>query len=101
MLTRKGEVKVADFGLAMWDEMDAAGRAELKATLARGAKRQGVQFVQDTSVTDMAFDEDVLLDQDKFLTACLRRPEFAKKMTGTELRYKLGARFGEQEQRKK
>src|ERR1700686_1494390 len=40
-------------------------------------------------VTDMAFDEDVLLDQDKFLTACLQRPEFACKMTGTELRYKL------------
>jgi hypothetical protein len=36
----------ADFGLAMWDEMDAAGRAELKATLARGAKRQGAQVVQ-------------------------------------------------------
>ena len=42
-------------------------------------------------VTDMAFDEDVLLDQDRFLTAALRRPEFQKKMTGTEMRYKLGA----------
>lgn len=41
-------------------------------------------------VTDMAFDEDVLLDQDKFLTAALLRPEFQKTMTGTELRYKLG-----------
>src|SRR3977135_463439 len=40
-------------------------------------------------VTDMAFDEDVLLDQDRFLTTCLQRPEFSKKMTGTELRYKL------------
>jgi deoxyhypusine synthase len=50
-------------------------------------------------VTDMAFDEDVLLDQDRFLTACLQRPEFARKMTGTELRYKLGALYAEQERR--
>jgi len=50
-------------------------------------------------VADMAFDEDVLLDQDRFLTACLRRPEFAKKMTGTELRHKLGALYAEQERR--
>src|SRR5579863_6415509 len=48
-------------------------------------------------VTDMAFDEDVLLDQDRFLTACLQRPEFARKMTGTELRYKLGALYAGQE----
>jgi deoxyhypusine synthase len=48
-------------------------------------------------VTDMAFDEDVLLDQDKFLTAALSRPEFQHSMTGTELRYKLGALYGEQE----
>src|ERR1700679_2543299 len=33
-------------------------------------------------VTDMGFDEAVLLDQDKFLTAMLLRPEFQKKMTG-------------------
>src|ERR1022692_3343271 len=33
-------------------------------------------------VTDMAFDEDVLLDQDRFLATCLQRPEFARKMTG-------------------
>ena len=50
-------------------------------------------------VADMAFDEDVLLDQDRFLTACLRRPEFAKKMTGTELRYKLGLLYAAQERR--
>src|ERR1035437_9896834 len=37
-------------------------------------------------VTDMAFDEEVLMDQDRFLTACLQRPEFAGKMTGTALR---------------
>lgn len=30
-------------------------------------------------VTDMAFDEDVLLDQDRFLTAILQLPEFQKR----------------------
>jgi deoxyhypusine synthase len=50
-------------------------------------------------VTDMAFDEDVLFDQDQFITACLKRPEFAKKMTGTELRNKLGVLFGDLEKR--
>jgi deoxyhypusine synthase len=48
-------------------------------------------------VTDMAFDENVLLDQDRFLTAVLQRPEFQHAMTGTELRFKLGAYFAEQE----
>lgn len=48
-------------------------------------------------VTDMAFDEDVLLDQDRFLSACLARPEFQKKMTGTELRYLLGKYYAAQE----
>ena len=48
-------------------------------------------------VTDMAFDEDVLLDQDKFLTAMLARPEFQRSMTGTELRYRMGAIYTEQE----
>lgn len=50
-------------------------------------------------VTDMGFDEKVLLDQDRFLTACLQRPEFQKKMTGTELRHLLGAYYGAQEQK--
>ena len=50
-------------------------------------------------VTDMAFDEDVLFDQDRFLTAMLRLPEFQRKMTGTELRYRLGAYYAEQERR--
>src|SRR5436305_5919339 len=50
-------------------------------------------------VTDMAFDEDVLMDQDRFLTAVLARPEFQRKMTGTELRYRLGAVYADQEQR--
>src|SRR6202795_3847035 len=48
-------------------------------------------------VTDMAFDEDVLLDQDRFLSAVLMGPEFQKSMTGTELRYRLGAVYAEQE----
>ena len=48
-------------------------------------------------VTDMAFDEDVLLHQDRFLSECLQREEFAKKMTGTEMRYRLGRIYGEQE----
>ena len=50
-------------------------------------------------VTDMAFDEDVLLDQDRFLTAVLSRPEFQHKMTGTEMRYLLGAYYAAQERR--
>lgn len=48
-------------------------------------------------VTDMAFVEDVLLDQDKFLSAILQRPEFQHSMTGTELRYRLGAFYAAQE----
>jgi deoxyhypusine synthase len=50
-------------------------------------------------VTDMAFDEDVLLDQDRFLTAVLSRADFQHSMTGTELRYRLGALYAEQERR--
>ncbi len=41
-------------------------------------------------VTDMAFDEEVLMDQDRFLTALLSNPDFQKRMTGTEMRNKLG-----------
>ncbi len=48
-------------------------------------------------VTDMAFDEDVLLDQDKFLSAVLQQPEFQRTMTGTELRNRLGALYARQE----
>ncbi|MGD1069020.1 MAG: deoxyhypusine synthase family protein [Bryobacteraceae bacterium] len=50
-------------------------------------------------VTDMGFAEEVLLDQDRFLTAVLQRPEFQRKMTGTELRYRLGQFYDEQERR--
>ena len=50
-------------------------------------------------VTDMAFDEDVLLHQDVLLTSLLQRPEFQKKMTGTELRFRLGQHYAEQEKK--
>ncbi|MDG1050518.1 MAG: deoxyhypusine synthase family protein [Planctomycetota bacterium] len=50
-------------------------------------------------ITDVGFDEDVLLGQDRFLSALLREPEFQKKMTGTELRYLLGSRFARQEKK--
>jgi len=49
-------------------------------------------------VTDMAFDEGVLLDEDRFLSAVLMRPEFQRKMTGTELRNLLGRYFAAQEE---
>ncbi|MEM7515986.1 MAG: deoxyhypusine synthase family protein, partial [Planctomycetota bacterium] len=48
-------------------------------------------------ITDIGFDEKVLLDQDAFLRACLRQPEFQRKMSGTELRYLLGRRYAAQE----
>ena len=49
-------------------------------------------------VTDMAFDEGVLLDQDRFVTAVLARAEFQRKMTGTEMRYLLGKYYAAQEE---
>src|SRR5205823_4490907 len=49
-------------------------------------------------VTDMAFDEGVLLDQDRFISAMLARPEFQRKMTGTELRHLLGRYYAAKEQ---
>ncbi|HXP84476.1 MAG TPA: deoxyhypusine synthase family protein [Bryobacteraceae bacterium] len=48
-------------------------------------------------VADMAFDEAVLFDQDKFLSAMLLRPEFQRSMTGTELRSRMGRFYAEQE----
>jgi deoxyhypusine synthase len=50
-------------------------------------------------VADMGFPEGVLLDQDRFITAFLQRPEMQKKMTGTEFRYRLGQVYGEAEAR--
>lgn len=49
-------------------------------------------------VTDVGFAEEVLLEQDRFITAVLQRPEFQKKMTGTELRYLLGRCYAAQEE---
>jgi deoxyhypusine synthase len=46
----------------------------------------------------MAFDEDVLFQQDQFVTACLTRPEFQRSMTGTELRYLIGRIYAAQEE---
>lgn len=51
-------------------------------------------------VTDVGFDESVLMDQDRLLTAVLQTPEFQKKMTGTEMRYRLGAFYKDQERAK-
>ena len=48
-------------------------------------------------ITDVGFDENVLLGQDQFLSAVLRQPEFQRRMTGTEMRYLLGARYARQE----
>jgi deoxyhypusine synthase len=50
-------------------------------------------------VTDVGFDEDVLLDQDRFLRALLKRPEFQRKMTGTEFRNLLGKFYAAQERK--
>lgn len=50
-------------------------------------------------VTDMAFDEAVLLDQDRFVSAILRLPEFQHRMTGTEMRYLLGKHYAALEHR--
>jgi len=49
-------------------------------------------------ITDIGFDEDVLLNQDAFLTACLQQPEFQTRMSGTEMRNLLGTRYAAQEQ---
>jgi deoxyhypusine synthase len=49
-------------------------------------------------VTDMAFDEGVLLDEDRYLSAMLLRPEFQHKMTGTELRNRIGRYYAAQEE---
>src|SRR5262245_21322426 len=50
-------------------------------------------------VTDMAFDEDVLFDQDKLISAALTRPECQRTMIGTELRNRLGALYAAQEKK--
>jgi deoxyhypusine synthase len=48
-------------------------------------------------VTDVGFDEDLLLDQDAFISAVLREEEFQKRMSGPEFRWLLGRRYAAQE----
>jgi deoxyhypusine synthase len=48
-------------------------------------------------VTDVGFDEDILLDQDAFISAVLREEEFQKRMSGPEFRWRLGRRYAAQE----
>ena len=50
-------------------------------------------------ITDIGFDEDLLLGQDEFIARCLLLPEFQRRMSGTEMRRLLGARYAEQEKR--
>jgi deoxyhypusine synthase len=50
-------------------------------------------------ITDIGFDEDLLLDQDQMISRVLMQPEFQRRMTGTEMRSLLGAAFAKQEQR--
>jgi deoxyhypusine synthase len=49
-------------------------------------------------ITDIGFDEDLLLGQDDFVTACLAQEEFQARMTGTEMRWRLGRYYAAQEQ---
>ena len=50
-------------------------------------------------ITDVGFDEDVLLGQDELICRILARPEFQRSMSGTELRNLLGRAYAEQEAR--
>ncbi len=50
-------------------------------------------------VADVGFDEDLLLDQDRFVRALLRRPEFQRRMTGPQFRELLGQRYAALERR--
>jgi deoxyhypusine synthase len=52
-------------------------------------------------ITDIGFDEDVLLGQDQFIAAVLQEEEFQHKMTGTEMRWRLGRRYAAQERKNK
>ncbi len=52
---------------------------------------------QTIRVTDIGFDEQILLDQDAFISACLMRPEFQRRMTGVEFRHLLGGLYAAQE----
>jgi deoxyhypusine synthase len=50
-------------------------------------------------ITNTGFSEDILYDQDDFITDLLRRPEFQRKMSGTEYRWLLGRAYGEAEKK--
>lgn len=52
-------------------------------------------------VTDVGFSEETLLEQDRFLRALLRQPEFQRRMSGPEFRYLLGQRYAAQEKANK
>jgi len=49
-------------------------------------------------ITDIGFPENVLLDTDRYLCALLRKPEFQRKMSGTEFRNLLGKHYAQTEQ---
>ena len=48
-------------------------------------------------ITDIGFKEKLLLDQDAFIQDCLSSAEFQRRMSGTEMRNLLGARYAEAE----
>src|SRR5262245_8539024 len=48
-------------------------------------------------VTDVGFPEETLLEQDRFIRALLRLPEFQRPMSGPEFRFLLGQRYAAQE----
>ena len=59
----------------------------------------GLRDEQVIRITDIGFDEALLLDQDAFLRHCLERPEFQRKMAGTEMRHLLGRCYAELERK--
>jgi len=48
-------------------------------------------------VADVGFPEETLLEQDRFIRALLRLPEFQRRMSGPEFRRMLGERYAAQE----
>jgi deoxyhypusine synthase len=50
-------------------------------------------------VTDVGFDEQILLDQDAYLSQLLQLPEFQRRMTGPEFRHLLGQHYAKLEQK--
>ncbi len=61
----------------------------------------GLRDERTIRITDIGFDEDVLLNQDAFISACLQQPEFNEPMSGTQMRYLLGRRYAAQEKQNK